>query len=53
MEKLVEGLGYPHRDRHSGRRPTVSTLLDFWVILETEPPTNDHTRSGPRTSTYM
>ena len=34
-------------------RPTVLTNGDSWEVLETKPPTKEHTRAGPRPCTYV
>ena len=34
-------------------RPTMSTNLDPWELLETEPPTKEHTQAGLRAPEHM
>jgi hypothetical protein len=46
----VEG---PGGDRDSTGRSTESTNLGPWELSETEPPTKEHTQTGPRPTAHM
>ena len=45
MRGRIEGTEWDAN--HTGR-PTVSTNLDPWELLDTDPPTKEHTQLGPR-----
>jgi hypothetical protein len=40
-------------DRSFTGRPSESTNLDSWVLLESEQPTKEHTLAGTRPLTHM
>jgi hypothetical protein len=40
-------------DRNCAGRPTVSTKLEPWELLQTEPPTKEHIPSGARPPAHM
>ena len=50
VKRRIEG---PKEYRDSTGRPTESTNLDPWGLLETEPPTKEHTQAGLRAPEHM
>ena len=43
----------PKRESNSTGRPTETPYLDPWELLETEPPTKEHTQAGLRPQAHL
>jgi hypothetical protein len=53
MKDLGDGLKVLTGGLHPIGRSAVATYPDFWEFPETEPPTRQHARLGPRPTAYV